>query len=166
MKIVYLGGKQAGCVGLLTVLAASYEVIGVVNYGDMIRHLTLQLGLASWDSVKSFPIPYLLSRSDILVCVHGREIVPKGLLELPRIGCINVHPCLSQYKGANPVQRLLADGGKIASVGVHRMTEVVDGGEVLAEMFVDIGDCNSVEEIYNELYPYYSIVLLEALRKL
>ncbi|GAH55096.1 unnamed protein product [marine sediment metagenome] len=46
------------------------------------------------------------------------------------------------------------------------MTENVDEGEVLAEEFVDVTGKQSVDEVYNALYPYYSLALLKALRVL
>jgi hypothetical protein len=46
------------------------------------------------------------------------------------------------------------------------MTENVDQGEVLVEEFVDVSGKRSVDEIYNVLYPYYSIALLKALKVL
>ena len=161
MKVVFLGGRQAGCIGLLTVLSAGYKVTGVVVYDGMMGSQAVMLEIPIYRSVKEPEVGELLSDCDLLICVHGREIVPKGLFELPRIASINVHPCLSGYKGAAPIQRLLEDKGRIASVGVHRMTEILDCGEVLSEICVDVTDKKSVEEIYNELYPYYSIAIIQ-----
>jgi methionyl-tRNA formyltransferase len=96
---------------------------------------------------------------DLLVCVHGRKIIKKNVLEVPRLGAINVHPCLYKYPGAKPVERMLEDGITKASVGVHRMSEIVDEGEVLEEIFVDVSECKNVVEVYNKLYPHYSIAL-------
>ena len=166
MKVVYLGGKQAGCIGLLTVLSAGYKVVGAVAYDEMMGGQAVMLEIPIYRSVKEPEVEELLSDCDLLICVHGREIVPKSLFELPRIASINVHPGLSDYKGADPVQRLFKDKGRIASVGVHRMTEEVDCGEVLSEVYVNVDGKKSVEEIYNELYPYYSKAILRALRKL
>lgn len=165
-SVVYFGGKQAGCIGLLTVLAEGYKVKGVVSYDSVMSNLVFMFGFPIYDSIKRPEVTELLRDCDILVCVHGREIVPKSLLDLPRIGSINTHPCLFKYKGADPIQKLVSDKGRLASVGVHRMTEIVDGGEVLSEIYINVERGKSVEEIYNELYPYYSIAILNALRKL
>ena len=91
-----------------------------------------------------------------------RQILKKDILS---IGCINLHPCLSKYKGENPIERLLKDKGKKASVGVHWMTEEVDRGEVIIEKFLKIKGSN-VTEVYNELYSVYAEVLIEALNKI
>jgi len=166
LKVVFIGSSQAGCVGLLTAIAAGCSIQGAVAYDSIILGLATCLKLTIFNSVKQIEVERLLIKSDLLVSVHGREIVPRRLLELPRLGGINVHPCLYRYKGANPISRLLSDGCAKASVGVHRMTENVDEGEVLVEEFVDVTGKKSVDEIYNILYPFCIIVLLKALRML
>ena len=162
-SVVFLGGRQAGCIGLLTVCAASCEVLGVVAYDDRLRMLAEAMGLQHFGSIHEPSVQELLSRSDLLVSVHGRERVPEELLRLPRCGGINAHPCLSWYKGMHPIERLLQDGRARASVGVHRMTARLDEGTVLAEEFVDVSGSSTVEEVYNALYPFYAIALLRAL---
>lgn len=164
LKVLFLGGKQAGCIGLLTLLAAACKIQGVVAYDTVVENLAGLLHLPTFSSVKQPAVEKFLSEADLLVSVHGREIIPKRLLDLLHSGGINVHPCLYRYKGANPVGRLLEDGCTQASVGVHRMTERVDEGEILVEEFVDIAGKRSADEVYNVLYPFYASALLKALQ--
>lgn len=167
MKVLYMGGKQAGCIGLLTLLAAGYDIEGIIAYDVMVRNLAARVipwGERESGQVLIFnTINQWLGKTDLVVCVHGREKVPRGLLEIATYGGINIHPCLYGYKGERPVERLLAGEGTIASVGAHRMTDKIDEGEVLVETFVDISGKTTEAEVYNALYPYYSLVLLEAM---
>ncbi len=168
MKILFLGNKQAGIIGLLTTLAFGCDVKGVVTVNEPMREVATSLGLPLYNSIKQREIPDILKRVDLMVSVHSREIIPKSMLDMSRLGGINVHPCLYAYKGADPVNRWLAGIEPLASVGVHKMTEEVDCGEVITEFFVQI-DRNTVhiaEEVYNQLYPLYSLALLDALRRL
>lgn len=165
-KVFFLGGRQAGCVGLLTLLAVGSKISGIVAYDSTMEQLAIALRLPRFSSIKQPEVEELLSQSDLLVSVHGREIVPSRLLELPRFGGINTHPCLYAYKGVDPVGRLLHDGNTLASVGIHRMTEKVDQGEVLAEEFINVVGKRSVDEVYNAIYPHYSLALLKALQVL
>ena len=165
-KVFFLGGKQAGCVGLLTLLAVGSKISGIVAYDSTIEQLARVLNLLRFSSIRQPEVEELLYKSDLLVSVHGREIVPSRLLELPRLGGINAHPCLYAYRGANPVGRLLRDGNTLASVGIHRMTGKVDQGEVLAEEFINVEGKQSVDEVYNVLYTFYALALLKALRVL
>lgn len=164
-RVVFLGGRQAGCIGLLTVRAAGCAVPLVVAYDAMVRDLAVALELPVMDSIHAPQVRRALAEADALVCVHGLEIVPPDLLALPRLGGLNVHPCLFRYKGAHPVERMLRDGWPEASVGIHRMTERVDDGEVLAEVRIGVRGKRTADEVYNALYPLYAWVLLDGLRR-
>ena len=162
MNVAFVGAKQAGCVGLLTVMACGLHVSVVVAHDPILDNLARCLGLKVEASVYSIDA----SEIDLLINVHGREIVPSHMLA----NAINVHPCLSQFPGADPIGRLLLVGRELfpdlyqrASVGVHRMTSVIDHGEILAETWVDVHGLNTREEIYNRLYPVYATTLIEAL---
>lgn len=166
IKISFMGAKQAGCIGLLSLYAAGCHVIGVVAYDELVGRLAKQLDLPAFSSIKEEGFRDILRKSDLLVSVHGREIVPIKILEIPLMGCINAHPCLYKYKGANPIERLLRDNNPTASVGVHYMVEEIDAGEVIVEKFVDVSGKTTVAEVYNELYPYYALAILEAIAKI
>lgn len=165
LKVIFLGGKQAGVIGLLTSLVWGCDVKAVVTVSKVIVELSKELGIPSYRSIKQQEVVGLLGDVDLIISVHSREIVPIELLNKIKLGGINVHPCLWKYKGKEPIQRFLLGDDKVASVGVHRMTEQVDMGETLFELFVDIDrvKIKEVIEVYNELYPVYSIVLLRTL---
>lgn len=160
---IFLGGRQAGCIGLLALLAAGWRVAAAVAYDDDVRGLATALGVPVAGSVAAPEIAAALAAASLLVSVHGRQIVRDEILSALPLGGINVHPCLYAYKGARPVERLLADRSPRASVGVHRMTDRVDEGEVLVERFVDVSGITSVDGVYNALYPTYASALVEAL---
>lgn len=163
--VVMMAGKQAGCIGMLSVLSMGCKIIGVVAYDDMTRTLANKLDIRVLTSIKSDESIELLKNCDLLISVHGREIVPGDILKLPKIACINAHPCLYKCKGANPVERFLKEGGKRASIGIHYMIEKVDEGGVIEELFVDIGDKKTPEEVYNILYPFYSFAIIDVITK-
>lgn len=164
LDVVFMGGKQAGCIGLLSLISSNCNILGVIAYDKFVREVGKKLNLKLYESVKNEEVEGLLKKSDLLVCTHGREIVPKELLELPKLGGINVHPCLSKYKGKNPIGRMLENGETEASVGVHFMEEDVDQGKIILENFIDVGKKNRVVEVYNELYPYYATTIMEAVK--
>lgn len=168
MKIVFLGNKPVGCVGLLTLLAANYEVVGIITIDPSVKELARILwpreAFVSGDILIFDSMNYWRRPVELLVSVHSREILSSSQLNWAKYGGINIHPCLSKYKGVRPIERLLADKGTLASVGAHWMIEEVDAGRVIYEKFIDISGSTTVAEVYNKLYPHYSIVLLEALR--
>jgi methionyl-tRNA formyltransferase len=160
MKVLFMGARQAGIIGLLTLMASGYTVNKVVSYDNLLDQMCMTLGYLPRHSIKDIGE----IDADFLISVHAREIVPLEILKQPRIGCINVHPCLYKYKGKDPIQRFLIDGGRYASVGVHWMSTKVDEGVTILEEFVDVAGIKTVEGIYNELYPHYATALIKALR--
>ncbi|MCK5656003.1 MAG: hypothetical protein KAI03_06925 [Candidatus Aureabacteria bacterium] len=166
LKICFMGGRQAGLVGALTVLSKGYEILSAVSYSEELTDVLESFGIPVYKSVKDENFIKFLNESDLLLSVHGREIVKQNLLDLPNLGAINVHPYLYKYKGTNPVGRAFADKEFKASVGAHFMTQKVDEGEVLFEEFLDVAGSSSVEEIYNKMYPYYSLIILKVLDKI
>ncbi|KYC54031.1 MAG: methionyl-tRNA formyltransferase [Candidatus Methanofastidiosum methylothiophilum] len=163
LRICFIGGKQAGFIGLLTLKSTKCKILSVVAYDDSVKILANKLKIPTFDSIKDSNFIKYLYKSDLLLSVHGREIVPIDILKIPKFGCINVHPCLYKYKGSNPIGRFIKDENNLASVGVHYMDERVDEGKVIYEKFIDIKDKNSIDEVYNQLYIHYSLAILESI---
>ncbi|MFH1462590.1 MAG: formyltransferase family protein [bacterium] len=165
MKIIFYGGRQAGMVALLTLLAKGEKVVCVIPVDEIVEKTakSFQLNVKKAKNInnKKF-VNYLHNlKPDLFISCHGRQILKKEILS---IGCINLHPCLYKYKGADSIKRLLLDNNKKASVGAHWMTKEIDGGKVILEKFLKIKGSNVIE-VYNELYPVYSQVLIEVLKR-
>ncbi len=169
MRIAFYGGQTAGIVVLLSLLADKQNIVYVIPEDDGIKQVAESFFLTVTDRHlldKSEYISELHSQVDYLVCCHGRKILSKELVS--SIRCINLHPCLYAYKGVSPIKRLIADKNPKASVASHWMTEKVDAGKVIVEEFINIENVeNKTEaEVYNELYPLYSEVLLKTLKQI
>ena len=167
MRIIFYGGRQAGVISLLTLLALGHKVVCVVPVDEPVESVARSLGLdvrKPKNINEDEFVDYLETlQADLFVCCHGRQIIRSRILA--NFKSINMHPCLYQYKGAEPVRRLLGDKNKKASVAVHWMTEKVDAGEVIVENFQEI-ESNTVVGVYNELYPLYSKSLVEAIEEI
>lgn len=158
MRLAILAGQRAGMVSMLAAAAEGHQIVEVVAYDDTVYEVAYRLG---WLTRRKLADAALLN-VDLILCCHGREIVPDAVLARAKHGGVNLHPCLSLYPGADPIGRLLADGRSRASVGAHEMTAVVDGGRLLIEEWVDTPG-GSHDEVYNALYPLYARVTLAAL---
>jgi len=163
LKICFMGGSQAGIIGALTLLSAGHRIISAVSYYKELDDVLKRFNIPIYSNVKSSCFLEALKKSDLLISVHGREIIDEKYLVLPKLCCVNVHPYLYKYKGARPVERAIKEKNFRASVGVHIMGKEVDGGDVLIEEFVSVKGLNTIDGIYNKLYPYYSLALLKAL---
>lgn len=167
MKIIFYGGRQAGLIQLLTLLALGHKIVCVVAVDEIVEEGAKSFGLEVQKPQNinddTF-VDYLESlKADLFVCCHGRQILKPRILKM--VKAINTHPCLYKYKGAEPVRRLLEDKNTRASVAVHCMVEKVDEGEVIVENFKEVTS-TTAEGVYNELYPLYSKTLIDALNLL
>jgi len=158
-----MGGQQAGCIGLLSLIAGDCEIVSTVAYDNNVEMLTEELKIPVFSSIHEERFIDSLKKADLLFSVHGRQIVPKDILDMPLLGCVNVHPCLYKYKGANPIQRMLDDSNSKASIGIHYMVEDIDAGDLIVEEFIETTG-RTVVEIYNELYPYYAKTIIKAIK--
>ena len=99
LKVSYMGGSQSGVVGALTLLSKGYTIVGAVSYFEGLTRILKYFDIPVFTSTKDQGYKDGLKNSDILISVHGREILKEEHLRAPRIGCINVHPYLYKYKG-------------------------------------------------------------------
>jgi hypothetical protein len=75
-----------------------------------------------------------LLQLDLIVVAAFSCILKKELLQLPRLGCINVHPSLlPRYRGPNPCYWVVAEGEKVSGVTIHYMDEGVDTGDIILQ---------------------------------
>lgn len=85
---------------------------------------------------------------DLAVVVAFGQIFRRELLELPRLGCFNVHASLlPKYRGAAPIQAAVAAGEKITGVTVQQMTRGLDAGPLLGRAELTVGDDETAEAL-------------------
>jgi methionyl-tRNA formyltransferase len=89
---------------------------------------------------------------DIAVVVAFGQIFPKALLDLPRLGCVNLHASLlPRWRGASPIQAALAAGDPHTGVTTMRMDEGMDTGPILLEESVEIGPAETADALSRRL---------------
>jgi methionyl-tRNA formyltransferase len=101
---------------------------------------------------------------DIAVVVAYGKILPLELLEVPRLGFVNVHfSLLPAYRGAAPVQRAVMNGDDVSGVAIMVLTEGMDEGPVLSSTAVDVGPDETAGELGERLSGIGATALIEAL---
>ena len=102
----------------------------------------------------------------IAVVAYGR-ILPAELLELPPLGCVNVHASLlPRWRGASPIQAALLAGDTITGVATMRMEQGLDTGPILLERRVSIGERETAGELSARLGSLGGELLVETLEGL
>lgn len=105
--------------------------------------------------------------ADIFVVAAFGQILSKEILDMPRLGCVNVHASLlPEYRGAAPIQWVIADGKKETGVTIMQMNEGLDTGDILTQSRVPISDTETGESLFDKLMIDGGKLLVDTLRKL
>ena len=104
---------------------------------------------------------------DLIVVVAYGHILPKSILDIPRLGCLNVHASLlPKYRGAAPINWAVARGETVTGVTIMRMDAGMDTGPILHVREMPIGSEDTAETMFTKLSILGAEALREALRRL
>lgn len=99
----------------------------------------------------------------IITCAYG-QIIPKVLLELPRLGCINVHASLlPKLRGGAPLHHAIMDGLDKTGVTIMYMDEAMDTGDIISTISYDIKSSDTTEDIHDTLRELGAKLLIDTL---
>lgn len=183
MKIVYMGTPDFAVGPLRAMIEAGYEVTAVVTQPDKpkgrsgqliptpVKSCALEYGIPVLQPTKIKTPDAIDSlrqyEADIFVVAAFGQILSGEILEMPRLGCINIHASLlPKYRGAAPIQWAIIDGEKETGVTIQQMDIGVDTGDILAQKIVPITDEDTGESLFDKLCVAGSSLLIETLPKL
>jgi methionyl-tRNA formyltransferase len=184
MKLGFCGTPEFAVPTLAAVLEAGHEVALVLTQPDRPAGRKLQMHASA---VKQFAVARGLEvmqperiknnvelrerleaiRPDaILVVAYGR-IIPQWMLDLPRLGNINLHgSLLPKYRGAAPIQWAIANGERETGVTTMRLDAGLDTGDVLLERAVPVPEDATAAAMYPVLAAIGAELMVETLRGL
>ncbi len=87
----------------------------------------------------------------IITCAYG-QIIPKELLNCPRLGCINVHASLlPKLRGGAPIHRAIINGFSKTGITIMYMNEGMDKGDIITQREIPIEDTDTAETLHDKL---------------
>jgi len=105
--------------------------------------------------------------ADVMVVVAYGLILPKAVLDAPRLGCLNVHgSILPRWRGAAPIQRSIWAGDAQTGVTIMQMDEGLDTGDMLHKVYCDILPTETSTSLYNKLAELAPSALIDVLDNL
>jgi len=105
--------------------------------------------------------------ADVMVVVAYGLILPKAVLDAPRLGCLNVHgSILPRWRGAAPIQRSIWAGDAQTGVTIIQMDEGLDTGGMLHKVYCDILPTETSTSLYNKLAELAPSALIDVLDNL
>lgn len=184
MKLVFCGTPEFAVGTLEAVIAAGHEVALAVTQPDRavgrgmemhappVKRTAAVHGIAVAQPEKIRNNLELRERLEvvlpdaIVVVAYGR-IIPPWMLELPRLGCINLHgSLLPKYRGAAPVQWAVANGDAVTGVTTMRLDEGLDTGEMLLTREAAIADDETAVDVFRKLAEVGAELMVETLSRL
>lgn len=177
-RIVFMGTASFSLEVLKMLLDEKYNVVGVVSQPDRLvgRKKVLTMPDVKVEAIKH-DIPVIqpqrikddyqaildLQPELIITAAYG-QIVPKAILEAPRLGCVNVHASLLPlYRGGAPVHQAIIDGQDKTGVTIMYMVQKMDAGNIISQKETPILDTDTVGLLYDRLSVIGAKLLKETL---
>ncbi|MBP9085805.1 MAG: methionyl-tRNA formyltransferase [Kofleriaceae bacterium] len=181
VRVVFMGSPEFA-VPSLQAVAAEYDVVAVVCQPDKpagrgkqltapavkVAALALQVPVLQPASVRgpAFVAQLQEFAADVAVVVAYGKILPRGVLEAFRLGCINVHgSLLPAYRGAAPIQWAVIDGLRETGVTIMQLDEGMDTGPMLARQTMPILPGQSAGALATAMAPIGAVALMQTLRE-
>lgn len=99
--------------------------------------------------------------------LHIGKILPKEILDIPKLGCINLHASLlPKYRGAAPIQWAVLNGDRQTGVSTMYMNERMDEGDIIFQEKTEIGDYETTGELWNRLSKEGADLLVKTLTEI
>lgn len=184
MKIVFMGTPDFARDSLKAVVEAGHEVALVVTNTDKpkgrgmklipsdVKKYAIEQNLEVVQPVKVRNNPEFVEKlkdinPDVICVVAYGKIIPKEILDIPRLGCINVHgSLLPKYRGAAPIQWAVLNGDKETGITTMFMDVGMDTGDMINKEVVQIGDDETTGELWDRLSIIGAKLLVKTLEDL
>src|SRR2546421_2365215 len=188
MRIVFIGTGEIGVPTLRALQKSEHELAGVVTQPDKpvgraqkIAAPPVKKALLG-DPLKASPARTLQPARikdreaidqiralapDLIVVIAYGQILPRAILEIPKIACLNLHASLlPRWRGAAPIQAAIAAGDHETGMTVMYMDEGLDTGDILLQRKIDISPSETGATLHGRLAEIAPEALLESLRLL
>ena len=167
MRILFMGTPDFAAVSLKRLVEDGHEICGVFTQPDKprnrnkvtfspVKEYALSCGLTVYQPVKmrdgtALDIVKSLAPELIVVVAYGR-ILPKDILDVPPLGCVNVHASLlPKYRGAAPINWAMLNGDAETGVSIMYMAEELDAGDVIRVAKTPIDPEEDLPSLWNRL---------------
>ena len=169
LNIVFMGTPDFAKESLKSIYEAGHNILGVVTNIDKpkgrgmkmmsspVKEYALEKSLKIFQPEKvrnniEFIDEIKKLNPDLICVVAYGKILPKELLDIPKMGCINVHgSLLPKYRGAAPIQWAVINGEQKTGITTMYMDIGMDTGDMILKKEVEIGENETTGELWNRL---------------
>lgn len=182
LRIVFAGTPQFAADNLQAILDSEHEVIAVYTQPDKkgkrnrmaprpVKDLAIAHNIPVFqpETLKTTEEQQVLAnlKASVMVVVAYGMLLPKQILETPRLGCINVHgSILPRWRGAAPIERAMLAGDPETGVTIMQMDEGLDTGDMLHIVKTPIEPKDTAASIFSRLADLGCDALITTLKQL
>ena len=183
LRIIFAGTPDFAASALTALIGSEHEVIAVYTQPDRpagrgrklraspVKEVALEHNIPvlqpnnlkeaeTQDELRSF-------NADVMVVAAYGSILPQVVLDIPRLGCLNIHASLlPRWRGAAPIQRAIAAGDKKSGITIMQMNAGLDTGDILQLSTTPITDKDNGGDLHDRLAEIGATAILETLKKL
>jgi len=180
LRVVFMGTPDFAVACLDMLVAKQYDVVAVVTQPDRPKGRGQKLGQSPVkEAALAYNLPVLqpnkvkeadfqtqlsLLKPDLIVVVAFGQLLPKTMLELPPLGCINVHASLlPAYRGAAPIHWAVVNGEQVTGVTTMYMDVGMDTGDMILKAEVPIAEDATTGMVHDALKEAGAIILGETI---
>lgn len=183
MRIVFMGTPEFAIPSLDMMVNEGYDIVAVVTQPDKPKGrgnkvslppvkeyaLKKKICVLQPESLKNSDFTEKIKelKPDLLVTAAYGKMLPKGVLDIPPLGCINVHgSLLPKYRGAAPVHWSIINGEEVTGITTMFTDVGMDTGDMLLKSIIEITDDMTAGELHDRLSALGADVLKETLERL
>ena len=182
LNIVFMGTPDFAEESLKSLIDAQYNILAVVTNPDKPQGRGMKLvasPVKQYALLKEIPVyqPEKVRNNtefieemkrlnpDVICVVAYGKILPQELLDIPKLGCINVHgSLLPKYRGAAPIQWAVLNGEKATGVTTMYMDAGMDTGDMILKEEIAIGEDETTGELWDRLSQIGGEILIKTLK--
>ena len=181
MKVLFAGTPDFAVKPLLALIAAQHEIVGIFTQPDRksgrgkkltpppVKIAAIEHGLTVFQPENLQDQTALIQelQCDVMVVVAYGVLLPQAILDIPPLGCLNIHASiLPRWRGAAPIQRAIEAGDAQTGVSIMRMELGLDSGPVYTTAITDIETADTSSTLHAKLAELGAQAICDTLEQL
>lgn len=183
MRILYAGTPEFAVPALQGLIDAGHQIVMVLTQPDRpagrgmqlkaspVKQLALQHGLRVFqpESLKPAEVQAELAAvaADVMIVAAYGLIIPTPVLQLPKLGCYNIHgSLLPRWRGAAPIHRAILAGDADTGVTIMEVVPKLDAGNMVSKWAVAITEADTTQSLHDAISREGARLMVEAMHTL
>ena len=183
LRIIFAGTPDFAAPALAALIEAGHKIVLVLTQPDRpsgrgmklkaspVKELALQHGIEVFqpETLKDASAQSRIeeAKADVMIVAAYGLIIPTNVLNMPRLGCYNIHASLlPRWRGAAPIQRSLMAGDKETGVTIMEVVPALDAGAMISKGIVKITELDTAQTLHDALAKIGAELMVKAMEKL